>query len=704
MKTQSHFFKKCLIVLLVTVFSEGLAQNPLWMNFTNGDAIYDLASNGNDLWIATSGGLVNYDKTSGLSTFYNKGNSRIPKNGVSVIEIEANGTVWIITEYGLSSFDGSTWTTYDTTNSGLPNQYLHDVAIEQNGMKWIASSSGLISFDGTNWALFDTSNSAMSSQYTARIFISPSGEKWVATYDGMERFDGTNWILYDYAAAPFAFYNTTDLAFRGNEVFVATHGDFSQGEGLARFDGAVWTQLNPSNSGLPFMRVECMDFDTAGNLWIGNFDSFGNESAIVMFDGSNWSVDSTGLPGYVNHLVIDAGNRFFTGTESAGLHEYDGSGFAKINTSNSGLSIYGGSELSIDDQQDVLAINSQGFTHFNRQSWQNYDTSNSAFLNSNITSIESDQTGSRWIGTNEGLVKFDGTNWIRFDTSNSGLTNTYINAVNVDADNSVWVGTNAGPFKFDGTSWTNYFANAGSHIGEIFNSSDGDVWMTSPGYGLNRFDRMSTWTNYLPQGGGGCNTGALDKNGNVWYGGNNLYKWDGSTWTMYTTADGLPWNFITALAVDTNNVVWIGTQNGLSKFDGTSFNNFFEENSGLTANYVSDMEVDAFNNKWIGTAAGISVYNESGVVMSIDNQVPELHSGFSFYPNPADDFIAPNLRNKIQGKGSLTITDILGKELLVIPKVDNFTKIDVSSLPAGIYLGKLSSEKGEMHSGKFIVR
>ncbi|MCX6274270.1 MAG: T9SS type A sorting domain-containing protein, partial [Bacteroidetes bacterium] len=568
----------------------------------------------------------------------------------------------------------------------------------------IASSAGLISYDGTTWSVYDTSNSNISSQSVERIFISPTGEKWIATYDGMERFDGSNWILYDYSVAPFAFYNTTDLAFRNNEVFVATHGDFSQGEGLAKFDGTVWTELNPSNSGLPYTRVECLDVDTSGNLWIGNYDSFGSTSAIVKFDGTNWIVDSTGLPEIINHLVIDGGNRFFTGIESMGLHEYDGSGFAKINTSNSGLNINGGSEIFIDDQQEIWTNNYLGFAHFNRQSWQVFDSTNSGFLNAAILSIAKDHSGNNWIGTNEGLVKYDGTNWFRYDTSNSGLTNTYVNAVNVDADNSVWAGTNAGPFRFDGTTWTNFFNPAGSHIEKVFNTPDGDVWMTSPGYGLNRFDRVNNWTNYLPPGGGGCHGGALDKNGNVWYAGNNLYKWDGNAWTMYSTADGLPWNYVTALAVDTNGILWIGTQSGFCSYNGSTFNNFSVSNSGLTSNFISDIEVDAFNNKWIGTSAGISVYNENGVVMGIEDQGFPKHADISFYPNPATDFMVVDLSHITTDMISLTVTDVLGKELLVVQKADNFAKIDISSLSAGIYLGKLTSEKGEILTKKFIVQ
>ncbi|CAN5542706.1 hypothetical protein BH11BAC1_BH11BAC1_10260 [soil metagenome] len=258
MKTK-FIFKLCLLILIA--FNSTLklkAQNPAWMNFTNGDVITDIAEYGNILYIATSGGLVKYNKVTTQTEFFNKANSGLPRNEISAMDIEANGNLWIITEAGISKYDGSNWILYDTTNSNLPNQFINDLAVEQNGVKWIASFYGLISFDGTSWAIYDTSNSNISSQATSKVFISPAGEKWIGTSDGLERFDGSNWILYDYSVAPFSFYNLTDMVFKNNDIFVATHGGFGQGEGLVKFDGNVWSSYTTVNSGLPYARVECL--------------------------------------------------------------------------------------------------------------------------------------------------------------------------------------------------------------------------------------------------------------------------------------------------------------------------------------------------------------------------------------------------------------------------------------------------------------
>jgi ligand-binding sensor domain-containing protein len=698
MKTTTSVLRKNLVAVFLFCIQSVIAQNPLWMNFTNGDMITDMAENGNILWVGTSGGLVKYDKTTLQTTFYNKGNSGLPRNQIIALAVDANDNLWLITEAGLSNYDGSNWTIYDTLNSNLPNQYLNDIAIDQNGLKWIASGYGLISFDGTNWAFYDTSNSGISSDYAGRVFVSPANEKWISSYAGIDRYDGTNWTNYQISSAG----NTTDMAFTGNAVYACMHGDFGQGEGLEYFDGVSWSSYTPTNSGLPYWRSECLDVDTSGNLWIGNWDAWGTAKALVKFDGVNWSVDSTGLPQFINHLEIDNDNRFYSGTEQFGLSIYDGNNFTRINTSNSGLNANGGSELCIDDVQDVWTVNNNGFAHFDRQIWNAFDSSQTSFLNSGVICIARDHSSGTWIGTNEGVIKYDGANWIRWDTSNSSLTNQYISVITVDPDNATWVGTQFAPFKFDGNSWTDYFSNAGSNINDLFVSDDGDVWIGSPGYGLNRFDRVSTWTNYTPPSSGNFQAGAFDKNGNVWYGGSNLRRWDGSTWITYTTSDGLPWNFITALAVDTNNILWIGTQSGLSSYDGNSFTNYFDRNSGLTADYISDIDIDSFNNKWICTSNGISVYNESGVVMSIDRPT-DHRQAIQFFPNPAEVEINMTCGNDQIGM-QLVITDMLGNEVSSCKIVSYSTKIDVSELAPGLYIGGINSDGQKLFSGKLVIR
>ena len=77
----------------------------------------------------------------------------------------------------------------------------------------------------------------------------------------------------------------------------------------------------------------------------------------------------------------------------------------------------------------------------------------------------------------------------------------------------------------------------------------------------------------------------------------------------YTTVDGLPNNAIRSLFVDSRGIVWIGTENGLSKFENGRFKNFFETD-GLAFNSCWAIAEDKNGNLWFGSyGGGISVFD-----------------------------------------------------------------------------------------------
>ena len=70
-----------------------------------------------------------------------------------------------------------------------------------------------------------------------------------------------------------------------------------------------------------------------------------------------------------------------------------------------------------------------------------------------------------------------------------------------------------------------------------------------------------------------------DVNGNLWIGSRNygLYIYDGKTWKNYTIDDGLQSNSIIYIFPESENSIWVATDKGISKFDGTSWtNNIFQ--------------------------------------------------------------------------------------------------------------------------------
>jgi ligand-binding sensor domain-containing protein len=77
-----------------------------------------------------------------------------------------------------------------------------------------------------------------------------------------------------------------------------------------------------------------------------------------------------------------------------------------------------------------------------------------------------------------------------------------------------------------------------------------------------------------------------------------------------TTRDGLPSNIISAVAQDQNDFMWIGTGNGLCRFDGYRFITFKKQDvkESLPANEISSLLI-AGDHLWIGTWKGLCRLN-----------------------------------------------------------------------------------------------
>jgi len=77
----------------------------------------------------------------------------------------------------------------------------------------------------------------------------------------------------------------------------------------------------------------------------------------------------------------------------------------------------------------------------------------------------------------------------------------------------------------------------------------------------------------------------------------------------FTTADGLPNNAVRSLLVDSRGILWIGTENGISKLENGVFQNFYESD-GLGFNSCWAIAEDKNGNLWFGSyGGGISVFD-----------------------------------------------------------------------------------------------
>jgi ligand-binding sensor domain-containing protein len=99
----------------------------------------------------------------------------------------------------------------------------------------------------------------------------------------------------------------------------------------------------------------------------------------------------------------------------------------------------------------------------------------------------------------------------------------------------------------------------------------------------------------------------------------------------YTANDGLSNGNIITIFQDTRGFIWVGTANGLNRFDGISFKSYFfdqQDSTSIPGNIINSIAEDSHGNIWFGTGNGLCVYdkekdafnrkkiNNSGVILS----------------------------------------------------------------------------------------
>ncbi|MBH0021379.1 diguanylate cyclase [Pseudoalteromonas sp. SWXJ133] len=79
---------------------------------------------------------------------------------------------------------------------------------------------------------------------------------------------------------------------------------------------------------------------------------------------------------------------------------------------------------------------------------------------------------------------------------------------------------------------------------------------------------------------------------------------------QWNIKDGLPSQSLKSVVQDQQGYMWLGTQFGLSRFDGTTFTNYNTQNSPfLPSNGINKLLVDSSGLLWVGTKSGLVVIN-----------------------------------------------------------------------------------------------
>ncbi|MEN9610249.1 MAG: hypothetical protein RLZZ628_1063, partial [Bacteroidota bacterium] len=281
------------------------------------------------------------------------------------------------------------------------------------------------------------------------------------------------------------------------------------------------------------------------------------------------------------------------------------------------------------------------------ESWVNY------YHAPTVNGIAIDVNGTKWLATDRGVYKYDGTNWANYNSSNSSLVSNDVRSVTIDAQGNKWFANDYYVFKFDGTLWTRYYIGAtpifiaaeqnnlwvcsdygsvysintitfalmeysqGTSARQVAIDAQGNKWFATNGYGVRKFDG-TTWTNYTTSNSTLSNnyltSVAIDAQGNKWFGMSNgsAARFNGVNWATYPVSGG-QWsnNSVNAITIDAQGNKWFGCSVGIAKFDGTNWTNYYRGNGTFAATDVKSITIDAQGNKWFGTPIGVYKFDET---------------------------------------------------------------------------------------------
>ncbi|HEX2691950.1 MAG TPA: two-component regulator propeller domain-containing protein [Kofleriaceae bacterium] len=345
--------------------------------------------------------------------------------------------------------------------------------------------------------------------------------------------------------------------------------------------------------GLPSADVRAIVQDPRGFVW------FGTEDGLVRYDGIKMRVyrtnehDPTSISsGYITALALDPSGKLWVGTPEGGVNLYDPDTdqFTRFLRGKGGLSSDGVTAIARDYKDRIwFAMSSGGLNRFEPASktFTEYATKP---LDAAITVIHPDKAGNLWLGTaSEGVVRWspdDGSTVSYRSTPGDDLDlgAAPITAI-LSSGGKVWIGSDGGGlFTLDPA--TKKFVKHRSvpddpgtisddHISVLFEDRKGVLWIGTPN-GLNRMDPSGRLVRYQHDPEDPNDPTKLsfpsveaiyqDAGGVMWVGGFTvgICKFDEfrQNFGHYRTR-----THSMALFEDADSTLWVGTYNGLYKYE-----------------------------------------------------------------------------------------------------------------------------------------
>lgn len=552
-------------------------------------------------------------------------------------------------------------------NQGLSQNAVYAIMQDSKGFMWFGTKDGLNKYDGYSFTIFNHDpfdKNTISENYVTSLSEDSRHLIWVGTFNGEIN-------IYNYNSGIFTNVNlrlNPSLKINSTIVSIVEDADSNiwigtQGNGLIKLtmkDGEsfpinykVYLESLTSNLNLSNNNVNSLFVDSDGILWVGsdkslnrfnpNEDNFTQFSIIPRQTKSQFGINGISI----NSICEDKNGKLWLGTVSGIASFNKNSGEYKFYPHHYEVYRFGWGIVNgiLQDSEGMLWLATPGeLMKFDpiREIYSYYrnDPFNSQSLSYNIiSSLFKDRTGILWFGTSGGGINIYDPKSLRFSTlkrekdSLSRITGFSIRSIIEDHAGTVWIGSDVlyewnrkteKLFSYETSSnRPNDFGNTG--IWTLVNSSDGKIWAAST-EGLFSHDPSTKKTRHYefkpknPKGLTQRNVNAVceDRKGNIWIVTENylsrLINIEKGEFEHYKYQSSSKQNNQSRIAIfqDSTNIFWLGTQDGLIRFDpkiksSISFRNNPEDTTTINNNHIKSICPDPFEPSkylWIGTSGG----------------------------------------------------------------------------------------------------
>lgn len=315
----------------------------------------------------------------------------------------------------------------------------------------------------------------------------------------------------------------------------------------------------------------------------------------------------------------------------------------------------GVNDVAVDADGLVYIATANGLFTYEKKTIKRFNIPKNGF--SDAYAVEFDSKGNLWIGTNGKLIKYkpDGTYENFTKQTHPGFEMGQVREIVIDKNDEVWVvgrkdlntKQGAGVSRYNGTEWVNYQDDmVKPFVEDLTIDANGHVWAKLGRqsaavimYNGNNWVEFNSGNSSVKMS--GMRAIAAAKSGKVYFGTDyGLVVYDNGEWEdvslsqvfsyskFLTALSSTDQPEITALAVDKDDVVWIGTKyEGVIRMNGDSRVMMNMDNSPITSNSIRKIVIDQNDAKWFLT--GFWYENMKDAMLETGMSSAEMSASFN---------------------------------------------------------------------------